>query len=74
MSFITDQGLYRYKVMPFRLKNVRATYQRLINNMFADLIGRMIEVYVDDTLVKGLRADDHIWHLKEIFQTLTGCG
>ena len=38
-SFITDRGLYCYKVMPFGLKNVRATYQRLVNVMFKDLTG-----------------------------------
>ncbi|XP_022863650.1 uncharacterized protein LOC111383741 [Olea europaea var. sylvestris] len=53
-SFITDRGLYCYKVMPFGLKNVGATYQRLVNMMFVELIGRTIEVYVDDMLVKSL--------------------
>ena len=46
-TFITSQGLYCYKVMPFGLKNVRATYQRLVNKMFSKQIKRNIEVYVD---------------------------
>ena len=51
-SFVTSQGLYYYKVMPFGLKNARAIYQRLVNRMFSHHIGRNVEVYVDDMLVK----------------------
>ena len=46
-SFVTSQGLHYYKVMPFGLKNARATYQRLVNRMFSHHIGRNVEVYVD---------------------------
>ncbi|CAL8116974.1 unnamed protein product [Prunus armeniaca] len=56
-SFITDRGLYCYKVMPFGLKNAGATYQRLVNSIFAPLIGNTMEVYVDDMLVKSRTAD-----------------
>ena len=41
-SFVTSQGLFCYKVMPFGLKNVGATYQRLMNKMFAHQIGRNV--------------------------------
>jgi len=47
-TFVTDRGLYYYKVMPFGLKNTGATYQGLVNRIFADLIGKTMEVYVDD--------------------------
>ena len=40
--FVTSQGLYCYKVMPFGLKNARATYQRLVNHMFSHQIGRNV--------------------------------
>ena len=53
-SFITSQGLFCYKVMPFGLKNAGATYQRLVNRMFHLQIGRNVEVYVDDMLGKSL--------------------
>ncbi|KAI5323201.1 hypothetical protein L3X38_032273 [Prunus dulcis] len=56
-SFITDRGLYCYKVMLFDLKNAGATYQRLVNSFFAPLIGNTMEVYVDDMLVKSRTAD-----------------
>ena len=52
-AFVTSQGLYCYKVMPFGLKNAGATYQRLVNKMFSKQIGRNMEVYVDDMLVKS---------------------
>ena len=54
-SFIISQGLFCYKVMPLGLKNAGATYQRLMNKMFASQIGRNVQVYVDDMLVKSRR-------------------
>jgi hypothetical protein len=69
-SFITDRGLYCYKMMPFGLKNARATYQRLVNKMFRDQIGKNVEVYADDMLVKSIRTASHIADLRETFQTL----
>ncbi|XP_012835110.1 PREDICTED: uncharacterized protein LOC105955856 [Erythranthe guttata] len=69
-SFITDQGIYCYKVMPFGLKNAGATYQRLVNTMFANLIGRNMEVYIDDMLVKSAKAENHLKDLEECFAIL----
>ena len=69
-SFVTSQGLFCYKVMPFRLKNAGATYQRLMNKMFAQQIGRNVEVYVDNMLVKSLQEDEHLSDLQETFDTL----
>ena len=51
--FVTSQGLFCYKMMPFGLKNAGATYQRLMNKMFANQIERNVQVYVDDMLVKS---------------------
>ena len=69
-AFITSQGLYCYKVIPFGLKNAGATYQRLVNKMFNKQIGRNMEVYVDDMLVKSKEELAHLDHLKETFTTL----
>ncbi|KAI5323426.1 hypothetical protein L3X38_032498 [Prunus dulcis] len=69
-SFITDRGLYCYKVMPFGLKNAGATYQRLVNHLFTPLIGNTMEVYVDDMLVKSRTADQHIPNLSATFTIL----
>jgi hypothetical protein len=68
-SFITSRGLFCYKVMPFGLKNAEATYQRLINRMFHDQIGRNVEVYVDDMLVKSKEEDSYLDDLGETFKT-----
>ena len=54
MSFVTSQGLFYYKVMPFGLKKAGPTYQKLVNHMFCPQIRRNVEVYVDDMLVKSL--------------------
>ena len=57
ITFITEEGLYCYRVMPFGLKNAGATYQRLVNKIFANKIGKSMEVYVDDMLVKSSTID-----------------
>ena len=69
-AFVTSQGLYCYKVMPFGLKDAEATYQRLVNQMFEKQIGRNVEVYIDDMLVKSKEEEDHLDDLKETFNTL----
>ena len=69
-SFVTAQGTYCYRVMPFGLKNKGATYQRLVNRMFQKQIGTSMEVYIDDMLVKSTTAEFHIAHLSEAFQIL----
>ena len=68
--FDTSQGLFCYKVMSFGLKNAGATYQRLMNKMFARQIGRNVQVYVDNMLVKSLRKDNNLGDLQETFNTL----
>ena len=68
-AFITSQGLYCYRVMPFELKNLGVTYQRLVNKMF-NKIGRNMEVYMDNMLVKSKKELAHLDDLKETFTTL----
>ena len=62
-AFITERGIYCYKVMPFEVKNAGATYQRLVNKMFEKQRGDTMEVYIDDMLVKTKQAGDHVTHL-----------
>ncbi|KAL2226151.1 UNVERIFIED_CONTAM: Retrovirus-related Pol polyprotein from transposon [Sesamum indicum] len=69
-SFITEKGIYSYNMMPFRLKNAGATYQRLVNRMFDDLLGKTMEAYVDDILVKSKRSQSHIEDLAQAFSIM----
>lgn len=68
--FITGRGIYCFKVMSFGLKNAGATYQRLVNKMFADFIGDTMQVYIDDMIVKLLKELDHLNHLRQAFAVL----
>ena len=68
--FVTSQGLFCYKVMSFGLKNVGATYQRLVNHMFHPQHGRNVKVYVDDMLVKRARETQHLADLQKTFDML----
>ena len=70
MTFITPHGLYCYNVMPFGLKNVGATYQRLMTKIFQPLMRQTMEVYFNDMLVKSKEHLDHTKHLQETFELL----
>ena len=69
-AFIRPHGLYCYKVMPFGLKNADATYQRLTTKIFRPLVGRTVEVYIDDIVFKSKTREDHAHHLQEVFHLL----
>ena len=68
--FITNRGLYYYKGMPFGLKNVEATYQRLVNKIFTDQLGKNMEAYMDDMLIKSKNISQHIVDLEKTFSIL----
>ena len=69
-TFITNMGLFCYRMMHFGLKNAGATYQRLVNKVFKLLIGHTMEVYVDDMITKSREPKDHVKHLEETFELL----
>jgi hypothetical protein len=66
-SFITPFGMYCYVTMPFGLRNAGATYQRCMQHVFGDHIGRTIEAYVDDIVVKTRKADNLVSDLNIVF-------
>jgi hypothetical protein len=62
-TYITLFGMFCYVMMPFGLRNAGATYQRCMQHVFGDHIGRMFEAYVDDIVVKTRKADDLVHDL-----------
>ena len=69
-AFITPDRLFYYNVMSFGLKNVGATYQRLVTKMFKPMLGKTMEVYINDMLVKSKQRLDHVTHQQEAFDLL----
>ncbi|XP_058217401.1 uncharacterized protein LOC131328477 [Rhododendron vialii] len=69
-AFITPRGLFCYLVMLFGLKNAGATFQRMVYLLFGMLIGEIMEAYIDDMVVKSLKAENHLSHLAEVFAIL----
>ena len=56
--------------MSFDLKDAGAIYQRLVNKMFKELIGKIMEIYIDDMLVKSFKASNYVAYLEEAFNIL----
>lgn len=73
VSFIIEDDTFYYTVMPFRLKNTGATYQRLMDKVLAQQLGQNVKVYVNDILIKSLQVKDLIGDLEETFATLRNC-
>ncbi|GKA34126.1 reverse transcriptase domain-containing protein [Tanacetum coccineum] len=69
-AFHTSQGVYCYTKIPFGLKNAGATYQRLVDKAFNSQVGRNMEVYVDDLVIKIHTEAEMIRYIDEMFRTL----
>ncbi|KAK1604335.1 hypothetical protein QYE76_028008 [Lolium multiflorum] len=61
-------GLFEYVVMTFGLKNAGATYQRAMNYIFHDLIGKLVEIYIDDVVVKSVSMEGHLDDLRRVLE------
>jgi len=73
-SFITPFGMFCYITMPLGLKNAGATYQRCMLQVFGDLIAKTVEAYVDDIMVKSMKASGLVADLDETFRCLKAKG
>ncbi|XP_068476980.1 uncharacterized protein [Phaseolus vulgaris] len=69
-TFMTETCCYYYKVMPFGLKNVGATYQRLMDKVLAPMLGRNVQAYIDDMVVTSQERVRHTADLEELFATI----
>ncbi|KAJ9524744.1 hypothetical protein QJQ45_024345 [Haematococcus lacustris] len=69
-AFRTPDGHYQYKVLCFGLTNAPATFQRVMNNSFADVINDCALVYLDDILVMSKTVDEHFVHLRRVLDLL----
>ena len=70
ITFVTPTGNYHYKVMSFALKNAGSTYQRMMTRMFEPQLGKNIEIYIDDIVVKSKVVSEHLKDLDNIFEIL----
>ena len=66
-AFVTPTGNYHYKVIPFGLKNEGSTYQRMMTRMFEPKLGKNIEVYIGDMVVKSKVVSEYVGDLGDIF-------
>ncbi|XP_052730552.1 uncharacterized protein LOC108324378 [Vigna angularis] len=73
-AFITEKSNFCYEVMSFGLKNAGATYQRLMDRIFRDQIGRCMDVYVDDMVVRSADGEGHLRDLEEVFRQVRKFG
>ena len=69
-AFMMPTGNYHYKVMLFGLKNAGSTYQKMMMRMFEPQLGKNIEIYVDDMVVKSKVVSGHLGDLSRIFDVL----
>jgi hypothetical protein len=61
-------GLFEYVVMTFGMKNAGATYQRAMNYIYHDLIVKLVEIYIDDVVVKSTSIGGHLGDLCQVFE------
>ena len=69
-NFVTPIGNYNYKEMPFGLKNAGSTYERMMTKMFEPQLGKNIEIYIDNMVVKSKVEFEHVNDLGDIFEIL----
>ena len=70
MAFLTRSGQYQFKVMPFGLNNAPATFQRLMNKVLRQYIGKFVQVYLDDVIIYSNNLNEHKRHIKAVLEKI----
>lgn len=70
MIFMAEQANYQYNGMHFELKNAGVTYQRMMNKVLWEEVGEMLEVYMDDVILKFSHEEFHNQHLWRLFKRI----
>jgi len=73
-AFVTMDGHWEYVRMPFGMCNAPATFQRMMNGVFSDMIGHTVRVYIDDTTIYTATFDEHMEALREVLSRLRKWG
>src|SRR6266540_564335 len=68
--FITPWRLFEWNRMPFRLCNVPATFQRLMNQVLRKYLGKFVLVYLDDIIIYSKTFEEHKEHVRLVFEVL----
>jgi hypothetical protein len=69
-AFKTSHGLYQFRVVSMGLSNAPSFFQRVMNKVFQNQIGKHVLIYLDDILIFSSTPEEHIKHIQQVFQTL----
>src|SRR3989440_10661964 len=73
-AFRVENGFYEFIRVPFGLTNAPATFQRLMDSIFRDMIGENVRIYLDDIIIYSRTWEDHMEHIEQVFQRLAKAG
>lgn len=73
-AFITRDGVYQWKSMPFGLVNAPFAFQKMLNHIFKKYLWKFIIVYMDDILIYSKSKNEHLNHLRVVFEILKELG
>ncbi len=72
MAFSTPNGQYKWTRMPFGLKGAPLTFQRTMNNIYGDMLGNYVYIYLDDIIVASKDITSHTDTLQKVLEATRG--